>query len=220
MNLSLALKYKTIESLTYDSVFLEKPMANIIDFDYRTILSPPPKNTENKTFKELETISSKTFNRSNQDTDLVLRIDHDIDPFFENLLLKYNLKYPKDYIKNFYHIIKPVLMNTKGFWNRPRPKQLADLLGIDIDIIVTDTHHTPSYPSGHTVYSSLVANIIKDFYPQVNHSDLDKIVDNTAQARILQGVHYPSDNKASLIFTKFVFNKLNSTLKKDYHEQI
>ena len=52
MNLSLALKYKTIESLTYDSVFLEKPMANIIDFDYRTILSPPPKNTENKTFKD------------------------------------------------------------------------------------------------------------------------------------------------------------------------
>jgi hypothetical protein len=70
------------------------------------------------------------------------------------------------------------------------------------------------------VYSSLAANIIKDFYPQINQLDLDKIVNNTAKARIMQGVHYPSDNKASVIFTKFIFNKLNSTLKEDYYEQI
>lgn len=220
MNLSLAFKYKKIESLTYDSVFLEKPIADIIDFDYKTILSPPPKNTDNKTLKELQIVSRETLNRSGEDINFILQMDRDIDQFFERLLYKYNLDYPKQYIDSFYNLIKPILMNTKGFWNRPRPSQLAKLYDINIDTIVTDTIHSASYPSGHTVYSSLAANIIKDFYPKINQLDLDKIVNNTAKARVMQGVHYPSDNKASVIFTKFIFNKLNSTLKEDYYEQI
>ena len=220
MNLSLAFKYKKIESLTYDSVFSEKPIADIIDFDYKTILSPPPKNTDNKTLKELQILSKETLNRSSEDINFILQIDRDIDQFFEHLLYKYNLDYPKKYIDSFYNLIKPILMNTKGFWNRPRPSQLAKLYDINIDTIVTDSIDSASYPSGHTVYSSLAANIIKDFYPQINQLDLDKIVNNTAKARIMQGVHYPSDNKASVIFTKFIFNKLNSTLKEDYYEQI
>lgn len=220
MNLSLVLKYDKIESLTYDSVFLEQPMPDIINFDYRKILAPPPKNTDKDTIKELMILSRKTFNRSEEDIKILLQIDRDVDPIFANLLSLYNLEYPEVYIKNFYSIIKPVLKNIKGFWNRPRPKQLADLLSIDVDVIVTDTHHSASYPSGHTVYSSLVANIIKDFYPEVNQSKLDKIVNDTAKARVMQGVHYPSDNNASLIFSKFIFDKLHSILKRDYHEQI
>lgn len=220
MNLSLVLQYDRIESLTYDSVFLERPMPDIIDFDYQSILPPPPKNTDSQTIKELEIISKETLNRSKKDTEILLQIDEDVDIIFNNLLSQYDLKYPQLYIKNFYEIIRPVLMNVKSFWNRPRPKQLADLLNINIDIITTDTHHSASYPSGHTVYSSLVANIIKDFYPQINHYKLDKIVNDTAKARVMQGVHYPSDNKASLIFSKFVFDKLHPKLKKDYHEKI
>lgn len=220
MNLSLVLKYDKIESLTYDSVFSEQPVADIIDFDYTKILPPPLKNTDKDTIKELMLLSRETQNRSEQDIKILLQIDHDVDPIFANLLAQYDLEYPEAYIKNFYSIIKPVLKNIKGFWNRPRPKQLADLLSIDIDVIVTDTHHSASYPSGHTVYSSLVASIIKDLYPEINHNKLDTIVNDTAKARVMQGVHYPSDNKASLIFTKFVFDKLNPILKKDYYEKI
>lgn len=220
MNLSLILKYKKIESLTYDSVFLEKPIPDIIDFDYRTTLNPPPKNTDDQTLKELEIISRETLKRSNKDVDSVLEIDRDMDQFFEKFLYKYNLEYPREYIDNFYNLIEPILMNTKGFWNRPRPLQLAKLYGINIEAIITETIHSASYPSGHTVYSSLVANIIKDFYPQIDQFKLDKIVNNIARARIIQGVHYPSDNKASMLFTKFIFDKLNLKLKKDYYEQI
>lgn len=220
MNLSLVLKYEKIQSLTYDSIFLEQPMADIVNFDYRLILPAPPKNIDKSTIKELTIVSKETLNRSSQDIETLLQIDLDIDPVFISLLKQYDIEYPEAYIKKFYAIVSPILKNVKGFWNRPRPKQLADLLGIDIDVIVTDTHHTPSYPSGHTVYSSLVANIIKDLYPKVNHYQLDKIVNDTAKARVMQGVHYPSDNKASILFTKFVFDKLHSVLKKDYYEKI
>jgi hypothetical protein len=219
MNLSLLLKYKEIESLAYDSVFLEKPMPDIINFDYRNILSAPQTNTEQKTIKELEYLSYLTLNRSTEDLNKVHEIDQDIDPLFINILAKNNIVYPIDYIKTFYNIIKPVLMNTKGFWNRPRPIQLAKLLNIKLDVIITDTVHSASYPSGHTVYSSLVANIIKDLYPQVNSSQLDKVVAETAKARMTQGVHYPSDNRASIIFSKFVFDKLNAIIKKEYYDE-
>jgi hypothetical protein len=70
------------------------------------------------------------------------------------------------------------------------------------------------------VYSSLVAHILKDIHPQIKQQQLDNIVSETAKARVLQGVHYPSDNMASLIFSKFMFDKLNNKLRKYYNEQI
>lgn len=86
--------------------------------------------------------------------------------------------------------------------------------------MVTDTHHTASYPSGHTVYSNLVALILKNAYPQIDNKELDNIVLETARARVIQGVHYPTDNKASLIFSKYIFDQLNPKLKKYYNDKI
>jgi hypothetical protein len=89
---------------------------------------------------------------------------------------------------------------------------LAKYYDLNIDVIVTDTHHTAAYPSGHTVYSSLVAHIIEYYYPTVNKQKLDSLVKDTGKARILQGVHYPSDNLASIKLTKFLFNKLKERI--------
>jgi hypothetical protein len=63
-----------------------------------------------------------------------------------------------------------------------------------------------------------VASILKNLYPQIDQKELDNIVLETARARVMQGAHYPSDNKASLQFTKFVFNKLNQKLRKYYND--
>jgi len=50
--------------------------------------------------------------------------------------------------------------------------------------------------------------ILKDKYNQIDQTKLDNIVNQTKQARMLQGVHYPSDCDASLIFSTTLFNKL------------
>jgi hypothetical protein len=63
-----------------------------------------------------------------------------------------------------------------------------------------------------------VANILKDMYPQIDHKKLDNIVLSVAEARVKQGVHFPSDNKGSLLFSKFIFNKLNPKLRKYNNE--
>lgn len=213
MNLNLILKNKKIKQLTYDFVFTEKPMSDLVDFDYKTILHPPPENTSYTVQKELDLISYATLNRSKNDYDLIFRMDEDMDSFYIRFLKSQNLEYPQRYIDLFYDIVEPILMNTKSYWNRPRPYQLAKLYGVDIDVIVTNTIHTASYPSGHTVYSKLVANILSDIYSKFTDS-FNNIAKETGMARVKQGVHYPSDNIASFQFADFVYKKLQPKLKK------
>jgi len=218
MNLAYLLTKDKIDSIGYETVYLEKPVSKIIDFDWKNILQPPPKNTSETTLQELLLISRSTQRRSKKDLELVHNVDQDLDQPFILLLKKYNINYPNNYINLFYDVVYPVLINTKNYWNRPRPNQLAKYFNIDIDVILTDTHHTASYPSGHTVYTSLVANILKDLFPRISQTELDNIVLETARARVLQGVHYPTDNKASLLFSKNIFNKLNPKLRKYYND--
>ena len=208
MNLSLLLLYDKIEKLTYNDACVEVPMPDIISFDYKTILNPPLSNTDSKTLKELEIVADATFKRSDVEVEKMYIIDQDLDAAFVDLLSKYNLEYPQEYINVFYDIVKPVLMNIKSYWNRPRPFQLAKLLNIPINPIITSTVHTPSYPSGHTMYSRLVANILKHTYPKIENRILDRIVYDTARARVIQGAHYPSDSEASILCANYVFKNL------------
>ena len=109
-------------------------------------------------------------------------------------------------------MVKPVLKNIKHYRNRPRPVQLAKLYNIKIDPIVTKTIHTPSYPSGHTMYARLVANILKHHYPQIENKVLDSIVYDTARARVMMGVHFPSDNQASILLSNYLFKNMISKI--------
>ena len=211
MNLNLIFKNKKIKELTYDSVITERPMSNLVDFDYKTILSQPPANTSKTTEKELELVEYATKNRKSKEIQFIHRIDEDIDSFYISLLKKYDLDYPQKYINDFYSVVEPILMNTKSFWNRPRPRQLGKLYGIDIDVIETETIHTASYPSGHTVYSKLITNILSDIYPKSTNNFIN-IAKNTGIARIQQGVHYPSYNAASFIFSDYVYKKLKNSI--------
>jgi hypothetical protein len=209
MNILLNLHKDKLNSLGYDSLYLEKPVANFWkNIDWKNILDPPPANLSKTTFQELELLSRITKNRTKDEENLVHQIDKDMDTPFELLCKSYGVSYPKTLIEENYHLIRPILLNIKGLHNRPRPNQLASYFGLKINVIVTDTHHTAAYPSGHTVYSKLVSLILKNRYNQIDQSKLDNIVNQTATARLLQGVHYPSDNKASLILATFLFNKL------------
>ena len=212
MNLALVFSYDKIEKLTYTDIRLEFPVSNIISFDYKTILDAPPANTDPKTLKELKFVAESTFNRSDAEIEQIYKIDSDLETPFVDLLSRYKLEYPQEYIDRFYNLVEPLLMNIKHYWNRPRPAQLAKLLNIPIDPIVTGTIHTPSYPSGHTMYSRLVANILKHHYPQIENKILDNIVYDTARSRVMMGVHFPSDNQASILFTNYVFKKLISKI--------
>jgi hypothetical protein len=203
-----------LESLGYDTIFLEQPVPNIYkNINWKNILLPPPSNLSKITYRELQLLSQLTQSRTQKDIQLVYNIDKDMDTPFELLCKSYEVEYPRADIKAFYDLIRPILLNVKGYYNRPRPAQLAKYLNIPIDVIVTDTHHTASYPSGHTVYSKLSSLILKDRYSQIDQTKLDNIVNIVKRARMLQGVHYPSDCDASLLFTTVLFNETQGSFR-------
>jgi acid phosphatase (class A) len=100
-----------------------------------------------------------------------------------------------------------IIDHLKFYYNRPRPYQLSEHYSITINRIVTKTHKTPAYPSGHTMYAALVAEILSDKYPE-HRKELNKLVDLCGKARELQGVHYPSDNEAAKKIIKTIYPEL------------
>ena len=89
MNLAYLLTKDKIDSIGYETTYLEKPVSKLIDFDWKSILQPPPKNTSETTLQELLLISRSTQKRSKKDLELVHNVDQDLDQPFILLLKKY-----------------------------------------------------------------------------------------------------------------------------------
>jgi acid phosphatase (class A) len=197
-----------IDNIKYTTEIVEdQKISQVIDFDYKSILDSPTKNSSISTLEELIYISKITHNRTDKDIEFVNKIDKNPATLVIDFCKNKNIIFPKTDFDDLYTIIKPLILNTKYYFNRARPYQLAKFYGLTINIVETDTHQTPSYPSGHTVYARLAANFILKSNPEFKY-ELDQIVDKSAYARVLQGVHYPSDNKASIIFTDYIFKKI------------
>jgi hypothetical protein len=203
------MNYKELSKLVYTDNNRQRDVSDLVNFDYKKILDPPPKSASYETYKELIFVVKEANNRSNADLDLVYGHDKDMDQYFIKITGKEN--YPKEYIDTFYKAVEPVLQNTKAHFNRPRPHQVAPFYDIILDRIVTDTIHTPSYPSGHTFYSRLVSNILSDMYPEHTKMFYDVVID-TAMARVKQGVHFPTDNRASITLADYVYGKLKNNI--------
>ena len=210
---------KHINDIVYTNHQLEYPVPDIAnDIDWKTILPTPPKNNSNTTISELQDISRYTTRLSESNKILVYNIDENANFLLYSFLAKNNIKFSFDYFNSIYRIIRPILLNIKYFYNRPRPYDLGPVFDIPIQVLHTETHHTPAYPSGHTVYTSLACDIIKKQYDSSKiHKALDSIVQTTAECRMMQGVHYSSDNEASIKLTNRIYNHLYYKMESAYY---
>jgi hypothetical protein len=215
MNILSQIKYlgkdELVNSIFYQDHITEYPIPNIVDFDWKNMLPNPDKNSSQKTYSELVEVYNKSSNRTKNEIDLIKKIDHNANFLLYEFLDKVNIKFPIDKFEELYRIIKPVLKNVKNYFNRARPYQIDEFYDMKIDVIVTNTHHTPSYPSGHTLYTKLACNIVEDEFPNLRN-ELNKIVNITANCRIFQGVHFASDNYASISLTNQIYKKLKEKL--------
>ena len=72
--------------------------------------------------------------------------------------------------------------------------QIAKKIGIDLNCSNINSAKTPSYPSGHTAQSLLIANVLGDLYPK--HKDnLLRVAEEISKSRMVGKVHFPSDVK-------------------------
>ena len=184
-----------------------------LDIEFKTIIPPPPKNSSATTSRELDAVIEATTSRTRREIDLVYNVDDSPVNVFLPFLEKRNLNFPMATVNSYYNILEQYMYALKYYFNRARPEQIAPYYNKKINILYTETHHTPSYPSGHTMYAELIAHILSDQYPQYK-KDFFELAKYCALARILQGVHYPSDNEASVVATSKLYTKI-----KEYYEK-
>ena len=66
---------------------------------------------------------------------------------------KAKLRFPEKIFDRSWNMLKNVIKNLKHKHNRPRPYQISDKYGIEINLD-SKTTQTPAYPSGHTAYAA------------------------------------------------------------------
>jgi hypothetical protein len=204
-----------IDKITYvdnfeykNSRYASMDFPEIGKIDLFKIVSEPNKNSSEETKKELEYLQSITKNRSKADLDLIYSIDDDPMHSFKKVINKYNLDFPVRFFTAVYYTsVIAIVDHLKFYYNRARPHQLAEYYDISIDRIITKTHKTPAYPSGHTMYATLISEILSDKYPQ-HTKEFTNLVDLCGKARELQGVHYPSDNTVAKTIMKTIYPEI------------
>lgn len=85
-------------------------------------------------------------------------------------------------------------MTYKYIYNRARPYQVAPKL-INKEngtLLVSQTADTPAYPSGHAFQAYYLAKILSKKFPK-KKDELMKLAKRVSDARILAGLHFPSD---------------------------
>lgn len=204
-----------LDNITYRDPFdyNESPYAKIKfpelgSIDLFKIVDNPYANSSKNTLTELESIAKSTHNRSQSDLDLIYTVDTDPLILFRELAEDLSINFSENIFHNMYRFsVLHMINHLKLFYNRARPYQLAEKLDINIDRIITKTHHTASYPSGHTIYAALAAEILISDYPE-HKNKFNDVTKQVGLARVLQGVHYPSDNRASIEIMKTIFPNL------------
>ena len=210
-----------IDKIKYDQPISEKDKKVLevtpkyVTIDYMNLLSAPPENSSDVTRKELIYLSKLTSNLTERQVELIRMVDEDPNNLFMPILKIHGLKFPKEKFDEFYNsTLDPVIIQLKYKFLRPRPYQLAEKMGIKINITETDTHHTPAYPSGHTAYAAFSAAMLSTMYPDYT-SDFYRIANLAGEARMLQGVHYPSDNDASMVVASAIYEDIKYDMFPD-----
>ena len=205
---------ENINSVKYTDSKKSWKVSDRITIDWRNVLPDPPANNSKETRKELEYLQAITKNLTISDRNLIELVDKEPLDLYASVLKSYGLKMPNLDFDKIWNITRPIIMNLKHQYNRPRPEQLAERLGFKVNVVKTKTHQTPAYPSGHTAYAAMGAYLLADMYPELS-SDFFKKIGEAGLARCLQGVHYPSDNEASMVISGAIWQDIRYKLFPD-----
>ena len=104
----------------------------------------------------------------------------------------------------------PIIMHFKNKFDRRRPF----VVDMNLNILPSSTNDTPSYPSGHSTQSRLIARYVAGKFPE-HEIELLKKGDECGVGRVKAGFHYPSDNEAGILLGEKLYVFLN---KENYED--
>ena len=111
----------------------------------------------------------------------------------------------EDYFSQLGDTLRNLVIILKYKYNRPRPIQLAEYHGVELNEFETTTSNTPSYPSGHALQSMGVVLAAIELYPNEELKEiLLKMANDVADSRIAGGLHLPSDNDYAVEIARYI----------------
>jgi hypothetical protein len=137
--------------------------------------------------------------------------DHDEVPFYA--IKKYceenGMKFHKDEFNDIIEQSIPIILHFKDRFGRSRPKDVDN----SIETLNSKTNKTPSYPSGHSAQSMLVAKYVIGKFPK-HKKGLIAAAKECGIGRVLAGFHYLSDHVAGNLLGEKMYLVMN---KDDYN---
>lgn len=175
-----------------------------IQLPYNKGLSMKPDNDSKITLDELNYLSNL---KSNVDE---VKDGDKVKKNFISLIKKNNVPISEEYVKKVIKESAKFIMEMKYHYNRPRPYQIAEVYGIDLNGTELDSMRTPSYPSGHAIQGYLVAKLLSKVDSK-NSKEYNDMGERIAHSRIIGKAHYPSDKKfgknvANILFEGLIHN--------------
>ena len=158
----------------------------------------PPENDSSLTLKEVKELSKIKPNEK------FVESGDDIKKAFLPLIEKYELNITEKFLSQILKESGKFIMSLKYQHNRPRPYQIAEFYGIDLNGTTLDSMKTPSYPSGHAVQGYLIGEYLS--YKDPTHSDeYQGVGEDIAHSRIVAKAHYPSDKAYGKTIARALF---------------
>tara|TARA_B100001115_G_scaffold180484_1_gene172888 strand:- start:271 stop:897 length:627 start_codon:yes stop_codon:yes gene_type:complete len=165
---------------------------------------PPPENSSSETRNEIKWLQKYNDGVVNED---IVKKGDDIKAVYKEYCEDNKLKYPKDYITELIKDSGKLIYQLKYKFNRPRPKQVAEFLEMDLPTTTLESMHTPSYPSGHSTQGIFIGKVLSKMHP--NHEKkLMEIGKMVSHSRLMARAHYPSDSRFGEYLGNLLFNNL------------
>ena len=144
----------------------------------------PPSDNSFDTAQEIKALKKIKLNKS-----FVKKYDN-IEAAFKKTAEEQGIKnYDKNIAAKLIKESAPVILELKKYHNRPRPYDLDSSL----KAIKMKSMNTPSYPSGHSAQSMLIASVLKDKYGK--EKAFMQTAKNISDSRNIAHAHFPSDSK-------------------------
>ena len=204
-----------IDSLRHAKVE-EKPVENYKG-DYKKLrIEEPTENTSSKTREELKSMQGLMKGRTPEIEQSVKNHDDKVAYAVEQVLKKNNLEYKESTIKKLATIGSGIVRYYKNKFQRIRPYNLAEALGMkDFDHMPldSDTMKTPAYPSGHSLQSRLIAMYYAEKYPEHKQA-LMMAADECGEGRVYAGWHFMSDHYAAVKLAKQIYPNITISMNE------
>ena len=174
---------------------------NLFENEYTLPNQLPPENSSATALDEIKYIKYLEINK-----DFIKEHDN-IKKVFKKTLAELELPYIQEEMDNLVKESGKFIIELKYKYNRPRPFQLAEFYGIELNGIDLDSMRTPSYPSGHAVQGYLLSKYYSDKYPEYA-KEFKTLGENIAQSRVIAKAHYPSDKNFGKTVAEYLYTIL------------